>query len=314
MTNQEKNIKIIILIGLLTIVSIGLTGCDVTPVSKVSIKDANKSWSSSKQYSIKVDETVKLTCETVGSVGSIKWKSSNSGIAIVNQSGLVTGKGEGTATISIETSEGLHDEVSVSVKEEKIRSVTIKNAQDIEPGQSIRLEAEVTPEKGTNKTIVWASSDPSTISVDQNGIVTGYKVGSATITATSVNGIEGKAVISSLGGEVTFAVYPSYSVIKNNSIGWDFVLGTITIDGNKVDYGGYFTTRVGKNINCSFTVIEEDADGDDTGYFKQSVVVPDVAYGSGFNINDTITISENGGRFAGNTATVSCQMNFTRVR
>ena len=292
---------------------IGFGGCG-SALTRISIKSDNDSWRNRDGYNIMSGESLKLKCETFGTVGSISWKSDNISAAIVDQKGLVTGVRGGTTTISAYTAEGLHDEVKVIVKEEQVKSVTIKNAQDIEPGQSISLEAEVKPEKGTYKLILWSSSDPETISVDNNGVVTGLKVGSATITATSINGVKGEAVISSLGEEVSFAVYPSYSINENNSIGWDFRLGTIAIDKQEVAYGGTFTTRVGKQITCSFSVVEEDADYDDEGYFVQSTIVPNVAVGSGFNLNGTIFITENSGRYSGNSAKASGQMNFVRMR
>jgi uncharacterized protein YjdB len=54
--------------------------------------------------------------------------------------------------------------------------------------QSETVTAYVYPTDATNKTVKWASSDTKIAEVTQNGIVTGNKVGTATITATTPDG------------------------------------------------------------------------------------------------------------------------------
>lgn len=144
--------KLFLLLIISIIMSIGFAGCGST-LARISIKSDNASWRNSNGYNIISGESLKLKCETFGDVGPIAWKSDNISAAIVNQEGLVTGVRGGTTTITAYTAEGLHDEVTVTVKEEQVRSVTIKNVQDIEPGQSISLEAEVKPENGHSKKI-----------------------------------------------------------------------------------------------------------------------------------------------------------------
>lgn len=54
--------------------------------------------------------------------------------------------------------------------------------------QSKALATKFTPSTASNKQVVWSSSNPSVVSVDQNGLLTGTGVGNATITARSVDG------------------------------------------------------------------------------------------------------------------------------
>lgn len=52
-------------------------------------------------------------------------------------------------------------------------------------GQTLQLQATITPSFATNQTVTWVSSNPEVAIVDENGLVTGLSVGTATITAVS---------------------------------------------------------------------------------------------------------------------------------
>ena len=58
----------------------------------------------------------------------------------------------------------------------------------INVGGSKKLSVIIKPTNATNKGVTWSSSNTSVVSVDQNGKITGKKVGSATITATAKDG------------------------------------------------------------------------------------------------------------------------------
>lgn len=51
-------------------------------------------------------------------------------------------------------------------------------------GESYRLQATITPSDATDPVIKWSSSDEAVVTVDQQGVITGKKAGTATITAT----------------------------------------------------------------------------------------------------------------------------------
>ncbi len=50
-----------------------------------------------------------------------------------------------------------------------------------------KLSATVYPDNATNKSLVWSSSDPKVVKVDENGVVTPIAAGTATITVTTVD-------------------------------------------------------------------------------------------------------------------------------
>ena len=62
------------------------------------------------------------------------------------------------------------------------------SSDSIEVGETIELTATVYPANASNQSVTWASSDEAVATVDANGNVTGVAEGSATITATTVDG------------------------------------------------------------------------------------------------------------------------------
>lgn len=60
---------------------------------------------------------------------------------------------------------------------------------EFEEGASVQLTAVITPDNATDKSVTWSSSNASIATVDATGKVTGVKVGTATITATTANGL-----------------------------------------------------------------------------------------------------------------------------
>lgn len=59
-------------------------------------------------------------------------------------------------------------------------------------GSEIQLTATVLPEDAFDRNVSWESDAPEIASVDENGVVKALALGDATITATSINGIEAK--------------------------------------------------------------------------------------------------------------------------
>lgn len=59
---------------------------------------------------------------------------------------------------------------------------------DLKVGYKEELDVTYTPTNATNKKINWVSDDDTIASVDANGVITGKKVGTTTITGTSVSG------------------------------------------------------------------------------------------------------------------------------
>ncbi|MEQ8471966.1 MAG: DUF4832 domain-containing protein [Marinoscillum sp.] len=59
-----------------------------------------------------------------------------------------------------------------------------------------QLSVIVTPDSATNQGVTWSSSDPSTVDVDESGVVTALAVGNADITASAEGGVTATRTVS----------------------------------------------------------------------------------------------------------------------
>ena len=91
-----------------------------------------------------------------------------------------------------------------------VSGVSISTSESsINVGNTLQLEATVEPSNATNQNVTWSSSNPEIATVDETtGLVTGVAVGSATITATSVDG--GKTATTTVNVVETLSGYYWY--------------------------------------------------------------------------------------------------------
>lgn len=70
-----------------------------------------------------------------------------------------------------------------------VNSITLNaSTKSIAKGSTFQLTVTFDPTNATDKTIAWTSSETTIASVSSNGLVTGLKSGTATITAKTTNG------------------------------------------------------------------------------------------------------------------------------
>lgn len=117
---------------------------------------------------------------------TVKYASSNTKVATVSSSGKITAVGGGTAKITA-TAGGKSAVCNVKVNV-KQTGITVSGNKDrtVGEGSTLKLSAAKVPADATDSyAVAWSSSDNSIATVSPNGTVTGVKIGSATITATS---------------------------------------------------------------------------------------------------------------------------------
>ena len=120
---------------------------------------------------------------------TVTWTSSNESIAIVDQNGLVIGISTGSTTIVATASNGKIAKCRVNIVAEPTGIILSKSSLKVDKDNHRTISATIVPEYVEDKTVTWTSSDPSVATVNQNGRIDGLKVGNATITATTSNGI-----------------------------------------------------------------------------------------------------------------------------
>jgi trimeric autotransporter adhesin len=122
----------------------------------------------------------------VGRVAS--WSTSDRSVATVSRHGLVVGRGEGSAEITLAVAE-LSARASVRIGPAVVASVRLAPAvATLAPGETHHFRAAVLNAGG--RTIpgletVWTTSDPMVARVDQQGVVTGLRTGSVRVGAAA---------------------------------------------------------------------------------------------------------------------------------
>ena len=122
---------------------------------------------------------------------AVSWKSSDTGVATVDNSGKVTAVKAGSATITVTTTDGSKTatcSVTVTSKTVNVTGVTLDKTEiEMTEGAEETLIATVAPADATNKDVTWSTSD-SNIAGVSDGKVTAVKEGEATITVTTSDG------------------------------------------------------------------------------------------------------------------------------
>lgn len=123
---------------------------------------------------------------------SVKWESSVEAVATVNGAGQIEAKSVGTTVITVTTLDGdMKATCEVTVQKPIVSVTGISLNKTVLPllvGQKELLLATITPEEATVKMILWESSNPVVASVNELGEVEALKVGTSTLTATTLDG------------------------------------------------------------------------------------------------------------------------------
>ena len=181
--------------------TIVVRGGDVKKEINISVKmiHAEKVVIDQKNPEVGLNTTLQLTATTTPvdiSQPKRTWSSSNPSIVEVDaETGVVTGKGDGSATITV-TVDGKTASAQVKVLYVKPQTVAINpTSKTLVLNDTCLLKVLTTPAEVTYPEITWSSSNSSVASVDENGIVTAKGLGSATISA-KVDGVVGTSTIT----------------------------------------------------------------------------------------------------------------------
>ncbi len=212
--------------------------CEVTvninyPVQGISLNHDAKTFT-------KAGETLQLTATIYPDSATNKtvtWKSSDKTVATVDESGLVTAVGNGTANITATTEDGNYTatcQVTVEIPELTL-SLDKSELTLTQTEEQQKLTATVSdPEEK----VTWLSSDPFVATVARDGTVTAIANGTATITASAGD----KTVSCTV--EVALTDTPAHTHVWSKS--WDANVF-------------YHYRRCQNRETCNFTSLEKQA-------------------------------------------------------
>ena len=118
----------------------------------------------------------------------LKYTSSDTKVAEVSASGLVTARSEGEAKIRAAATDG-SDEYAVCyvtvTGKAKVTGITLdRTSAEVKRGEKLTLNVTVSPSYASNKKVVWKSANTKIATVDANGSVTAKAPGRTKITVT----------------------------------------------------------------------------------------------------------------------------------
>ena len=160
---------------------------EATPVTSVTLDQTSAS--------LKVGETVSLTATVKpddATDKSVTWSSSNTSVATVSSSGIVTAIKAGSATITVKTNDGGKTatcSVTVKAATVPVTGVSLNTTSlSLTEGETQTLTATVSPSNATDKSVTWSSNNTSVATVSSTGVVTAKSAGSAIIMVTTKDG------------------------------------------------------------------------------------------------------------------------------
>lgn len=172
------------------------------------------------ELKLKTDGTYQLSVSVLPSNADergVTFESSNTAVATVSASGLVTAKGPGTATITVTAKDGSGKKATCTVTvTQPVKGVTVSPASVvIQKGNVQKLTASVVPANATNQELVYKSSNETVAIVSKDGIITGLNEGWATITVCSE---ENQAIYGTCTVKVGLPVYVTKITLDTTNV------------------------------------------------------------------------------------------------
>lgn len=138
---------------------------------------------------------------------TVRWASSDTSVATVDEAGKVSAVAPGTATVTVTPADGsdVSDACVVTVRQ-AVTAVTLgKTEVTLAKGDSEQMAVTFTP-SAVNQSVTWSSDKPGIATVDETGKITAVSVGTATITVTSVTTPAAKATCTVTVTQATTSV------------------------------------------------------------------------------------------------------------
>ncbi|MEI3418364.1 MAG: leucine-rich repeat protein [Blautia sp.] len=205
------------------------------------------------EVTINEGQTVQLSLnvEPKDFTDEVSWKSTDSNIATVSDTGVVTAENTGTAKIKVIVGEqSVYCNVIVT---QPVTSIYLnRESVSMEALETYQLKTSIYPENANNKEVEWNSSDEKIVKVDQTGCITALAKGTATVTGKTKDG-------SNLWDTCTVTVTNTACIAKSV----DELESPHKYENNCSDYWIYSTESDGDTLQITFDPRTEVEDGFD---------------------------------------------------
>ena len=193
-------IILLLILPIFLMVTISLVGQMLATVTYIKVEsvafvdDMDRDISTIK---VGIGETIQLNVKVLPDLASNKklnYACIDTSVATVSTTGEVTGVTYGYTTVLVESVDGgKQDKITINVTNETVESIDIDlSEKTLYLHQSYQLTYAIFPSTAADKKVVWTSSDPESVEVDANGMITAKKITEGnqvvTITATTRDG------------------------------------------------------------------------------------------------------------------------------
>ncbi len=198
-------------------------------VSEVTLSRTTKEIVLNKTYDLSSD--VQVLPETA--LQDVVYSSGNESIATVDEAGVVTAKGLGSTTITVESKADSTKKATIVIKiiDAPVSLELNKTAHSMKATDTFQLEAVLVYESGTKKVVdpsllTYWSGDETVVTIDKNGVVTGLIQETYPVVAVvqasydveyTVDGVVEKDIISA-SCQITITKIPVEGVVIENEV------------------------------------------------------------------------------------------------
>lgn len=187
----------------------------------------------------------------VGATSELTWTSSNTGVAIVDQTGKIRTLRTGTTNITCTAYNGVSATCKLTVVPVIAEAFALEEtAFELEPGETAMLNPIFTPTNTTDQSVTYKSSNTNVATVDAEGMVTAVNMGTCKITATTNDG-------SNMSAICNITVKPIVTFIFLQST-METMVGQSSKLEPVIQQEGASTTLIWRSSNTSVATVSDD--------------------------------------------------------
>jgi len=212
---------------------VGSAVVTITPAAQKVVLQADGQETAEVVLDIGTSPVLQLSSrvEPADALQRVKWTTSSSSTAKVDENGVLTALKTGTVTVTATAQDGTGKKASLKVKIIRaVQSIAVSGDTELIGGESGKLRASVLPANATNDDVTWESSDPSALSVNRYGSIEAKRVDTVRQVTVYAKAKDGSGVV----GSVVVTVTPRASKVVVTRDGTAVTKVGIDLDGSRM--------------------------------------------------------------------------------